>query len=112
MPVVPLPDPLPMDELKRASKQNFGLMPDVEQPVPDPIPEVRFSPPPEPETLPEEAPVAAIPDDQTTEPLTAVEAPAAPTAQPKTRVRAARKPVVRKTIKKKSLIPDETIEIE
>ena len=117
-PVVPLPHPLPFDELKSTSKKNFGLMPEVDDPAP--IPEVRFFPPPEPEielqiepeNQPEEAPataIAAVADDQVAEILTADDAPQ---AKPKARVRAARKPVVRKKINKRSLIPDETIEIE
>ena len=87
-------------------------MPEVEHRNPEPLHEPRFTLQPEPEIEPEEVSVAAVADDQGTETLTTDETPAAPEATPKARARAARKPVVRKTIKKKSLIPEETIEIE
>jgi hypothetical protein len=130
-PVVSLPDPIPTDELKTASKKNFGLMPEPEPQEPDdddilgitrdpapPRPQKAPVPPSEKHADAPDTAIAVVPLE-TDHPLAeaapiakpvAAEAPAKPkrSATP----RQPRKPVVRKTIKKKSLIPEETIEIE
>jgi DNA helicase HerA-like ATPase len=122
-PVVALPDPIPTDELKSASKKNFGLLPKTEPQEPDTA-DIGIFPRDFDPVTPDDEPVphkhAAEPDTATAvlplEPVAPI-AEAAAVAEPAKRKRSAtprqaRKPVVRNTIKKKSLIPDESIEIE
>ena len=119
-PVVSLAHPLPTDELKRASKQNFGIMPKTE---PDELEaeDIRvFRRDPAPEMEPEDALAPETPAEavDTATPVVleiAEEHVAEASAPERKRPATPRRPqrsVVRKTIKKKSLIPEESIEIE
>ena len=115
-PIVELPDPIPTDELKSASKKKYGLLPENEPEAEAFDAEDILSVPRDPAPVPppkkhaEESETATVVLETAEE--HAPEAPAPAQRKRSATPRQARKPVVRNTIKKKSLIPEEEIEIE